>query len=192
MIFIGFFVWSGINPKDQFIWFLEASPAAIAAIILAFTYRSFRLTPLAYTLILIHCIILMIGGHFTYSEVPLFDYLKEPLGFSRNNYDKLGHFVQGFVPALVAREIILRKNLIRGRRWQAFFIISFCLAVSALYEIIEWLVVLGTEDNAGAFLGAQGYIWDAQSDMAWALLGAVTSLITLSRLHDRQLADLSK
>ncbi len=186
MIFIGFFVWSGINPKDQLVWFLEASPAAIAAIILAFTYKSFRLTPLAYTLILIHCIILMIGSHFTYSEVPLFDYLKEPLGFS------MGHFVQGFVPALVAREIILRKNLIRGRRWQAFFIISFCLAVSALYEIIEWLVALGTEDNASAFLGAQGYIWDTQSDMAWALLGAVTSLITLSRLHDGQLADLSK
>lgn len=191
-IFVGFFVWSGINPKDQFTWFLEVIPAVIGALILAFTYKSFRLTPLVYSLILIHCIILMIGGHFTYAEVPLFDYLKELFGFSRNNYDKVGHFAQGFVPALIAREIILRKNIITGSAWQAFFIVSFCLALSAFYELIEWWVALATGENSEAFLGTQGYVWDTQSDMAFALLGAVAGLIALRKLHDRQLADAGK
>ena len=137
-IYLVVLIWSGINPKDQLTWFLEVAPAIIGAIILIFTYQSFRLTPLVYSLILIHCIILMIGGHYTYAEVPFFDSLKDVFGFTRNNYDKVGHFVQGFVPALIAREIILRKNIIQGSVWQAFFIISFCLGLSAFYEIIEW------------------------------------------------------
>ena len=129
----------------------------------------------------------MIGGHYTYAEVPLFDSLKDVFGFSRNNYDKVGHFAQGFVPALIAREIILRKNIIQGTIWQSFFIICFCLAFSAFYELIEWWVALLSEEAADAFLGTQGYIWDTQSDMGWALLGAITSLLCLSKLHNQQL-----
>ncbi|MCF6175427.1 MAG: DUF2238 domain-containing protein [Victivallaceae bacterium] len=182
-----FLVWSGINPKDQFTWFLEVIPAVVGALVLAFTYKSFRLTPLVYILILIHCVILMIGGHYTYAEVPLFDYFKELFGFTRNNYDKVGHFAQGFVPALILREIILRKHLINSKGWQVFFIVSFCVAFSAFYEMIEWWVAVVTGDNAESFLGTQGYLWDTQSDMAFALIGALTALTALNKLHDRQL-----
>lgn len=181
-------VWSGINPKDQFTWFLEVSPAIIGAIVLFFTYKSFRLTNLVYFLILVHCIILMVGGHYTYAEVPLFDYLEEVMGSTRNNYDKVGHFAQGFIPAMVAREVILRKNIINGSAWQFFFIISFCLGFSAFYELIEWWVALASGEDAEAFLGTQGYVWDTQSDMALALLGAITALVTLRKLHDSQLS----
>ncbi len=185
------FIWSGINPKDQFTWLLEVVPAIIGAIIIIYTYKSFPLTPLVYVLILIHCIILMVGGHYTYAEVPLFDTLNEVMGSSRNNYDKVGHFAQGFIPALIAREIILRKNIINGVGWQVFFIVSFCLGFSAFYELIEWWVALATGEDAEAFLGTQGYIWDTQSDMGFALLGAIMSLFTLSKLHDKQLSYVS-
>lgn len=181
-------LWSGINPKDLLTWFLEVLPALIGAGVLAFTYKSFRLTPLVYGLILFHCIILMVGGHYTYAEVPLFDYLKEPLGFSRNNYDKVGHLAQGFVPALITREIVIRKNIIRGSFWQAFFIISFCLGFSAFYELIEWWVALMSDEAAEAFLGTQGYIWDTQSDMWFALIGAISGLFLLSKYHNKQLS----
>ena len=190
-IFTVVLVWSGINPKDELIWVLEVSPAVIGAVVLALTYQFFQLTPLVYTLILIHCIILMIGGHYTYAEVPFFDYLSELFGLSRNDYDKLGHFAQGFVPALIAREIILRKNIIQGKAWQIFFILCCCLALSAFYELIEWWVALISGQDAEAFLGTQGYIWDTQSDMAFALLGALTALLTLSKLHDQQLAKIT-
>ena len=160
----------------------------IGIVVLALTYHSFRLTPLLYALILVHCIILMIGGHYTYAEVPFFDYLKDVFGFTRNNYDKVGHFAQGFVPALIAREIIIRKAVINGARWQAFFIISFCLAFSAFYELLEWWVAVASETSADAFLATQGYAWDTQSDMWLALLGAIAALLMLSRLHDRQLS----
>ncbi len=180
-------IWSGINPKDQFTWFLEVLPAIIGLIVIIATYNSFRLTPLVYSLILIHSIILMVGGHYTYAEVPLFDTLQELMGSSRNNYDKVGHFAQGFVPALITREIILRKNVINGVKWQNFFIICFALAFSAFYELIEWWVALTSEEGAEAFLGTQGYVWDTQSDMGLALLGAIIALITLSRYHTRQL-----
>lgn len=172
---------------------MEVSPAVIGAIVLALTYKSFKLTTLVYILILIHCIILIIGGHYTYAEVPLFDYLSELYGGSRNDYDKLGHFAQGFVPAMIAREIILRKNIIQGRGgWQSFFIICFCLALSAVYELIEWWAALISGEAAEAFLGTQGYIWDTQSDMAFALLGAIIALLTLSKLHNQQLAKIRK
>lgn len=186
-IFAAVFIWSGINPKDQFTWFLEVLPALIGVVALTLTYTSFRLTNLVYSLILIHCVILMVGGHYTYADVPLFDYLKELMGSSRNNYDKLGHFAQGFVPALITREIILRKNIIKGRNWQNFFIICFCLGFSAFYELIEWWVALASGQGAVEFLGTQGYIWDTQSDMGLALLGAIIALISLSRYHDTQL-----
>jgi len=189
-VYVTVLIWSGTYPKDPFIWFLEVAPAIIGAIALLATYRSFRLTRLVYILILIHCIILMVGGHYTYAEVPLFDYLKDALGSNRNNYDKVGHFAQGFIPAMVAREIILRKKIIRGAAWQFFFIVTICLSASAFYELIEWGVALATGESAQAFLGTQGYVWDTQSDMALALLGAIAALVTLRRLHDRQLSEL--
>jgi len=182
-------IWSGINPKDQFTWLLEVLPAIIGASLLAFTYRSFRLTPILYFFILAHCIILMIGGHYTYAEVPFFDNL---LNFERNNYDKVGHFFQGFVPALLAREIFMRKNIVNGNTWLNVLIVSVCLAFSAFYELIEWWVALASGENAEAFLGTQGYIWDTQSDMGFALLGAVVSIITLANIHNRQLMSLYK
>ena len=180
-------VWSGVNPKDQLTWLLEVFPALIGGLLMAFTYRSFRLTPLLYGFILAHSIVLMIGGHYTYAEVPLFDHL---WGATRNNYDKVGHFFQGFVPALLAREILIRKRVVNGNGWRNLFVVSICLAVSAFYELIEWWVALAAGQGADAFLGTQGYIWDTQSDMAFALVGAVCSLLSLSRLHDRQLARL--
>lgn len=129
----------------------------------------------------------MVGGHYTYAEVPLFDYFKEWFGFTRNNYDKVGHFVQGFVPALIAREIIIRKNIIAKPFWQFFFIVCFCLAFSAFYELIEWWAAIAAGEDADAFLATQGYVWDTQSDMGLALLGAIVGLLTLSKLHDKQL-----
>ena len=180
-------MWSSIDPKDGLIWFLEVLPAILGAGVLAVTYRAFRLTPLVYGLILVHCIILMVGGHYTYAEVPLFDTLKEMVGGARNNYDKVGHFAQGFVPLMVAREVVIRLGVIRGERWRAFFLVCFCLALSAFYELIEWWVALASGEGAEAFLGTQGYVWDTQSDMGLALLGAIVALLTLGRLHDRQL-----
>ncbi|MEB4592551.1 DUF2238 domain-containing protein [Candidatus Thiothrix sp. Deng01] len=186
-LFFAVLIWSGINPKDYFTWILEVAPALIGLMVLAFTRRSFPLTPLVYGLILLHCIILMVGGHYTYAEVPLFDYFKGWFGFERNNYDKVGHFVQGFVPALIAREIAIRKQVFNGRGWMNFFIVCFCLALSAFYELIEWLVAELSGTSAEAFLGTQGYVWDTQSDMALALLGAIVALTLLAKLHDRQL-----
>lgn len=186
-IFFTVLVWSGINPKDQFTWFLEVLPAIIGFLVLAFTYNSFRLTPLVYALILIHCLILMVGGHYTYAEVPLFDTIKELLNQDRNNYDKVGHFAQGFIPAMVAREILIRKNIISYTKWRNFFIVCFCLGFSAFYELIEWWVALLSGEDAEAFLGTQGYIWDTQSDMGLALLGSIVALIILSKFHDKQL-----
>ena len=190
IVFTAVLVWSGIEPKDRLTWALEVAPAVIGVFILAYTYTSFKLTPILYTLILVHCIILMVGAHYTYAEVPLFEYLKEPLGFTRNNFDKLGHFAQGFIPAMVAREVLIRKSVIPNAGWRDFFILSFCLALSAFYELIEWWVALASGESAEAFLGTQGYIWDTQSDMWFALIGTVVALLALSRLHDRQLADI--
>lgn len=189
--FLVVFVWSAIAPKDTFTWFLEVVPAIIGIILMTLTFRSFHLTSLLYFLILIHCIILMVGGHYTYAEVPLFDWLSLEFEWSRNNYDKLGHFAQGFVPVLIAREILIRKQVINGIAWTNFFSISVALAFSAFYELIEWWVALGSDEAADAFLGTQGYIWDTQSDMGWALLGAILSIIFLSRWHNHQIKALT-
>ncbi len=177
-------IWSGINPKDLFTWILEVLPAVIALILLALTYNRFRFTPLVYLLILGHCIILMVGGHYTYAEVPFFDDL---LGMTRNNYDKLGHLAQGFVPAMIARELLIRLDVVNGSWWRVLFVLSFCLGFSAFYELIEWWVAELTGTGAEAFLGTQGYAWDTQSDMAFALIGASIALLTLSKLHNRQI-----
>jgi len=189
-IFVAVLIWSGISPKDYLTWALEVSPAIIGFGVLAATRRVFPLTPLLYFLILVHCIVLMVGGHYTYAEVPLFDSLKPLLGFERNNFDKLGHFLQGFVPALIAREILIRKSVIESAAWSNFFIVCFCLAFSALYELIEWAVALMSDTAAEAFLGTQGYVWDTQSDMAFALVGAITALLLLGRTQDRQIRNL--
>lgn len=181
-------IWSGISPKDQFTWFLEVLPALIGATLLTVTYNSFRLTSMLYFFILLHCVVLMIGGHYTYAEVPLFDGL---FGAERNNYDKVGHFFQGFVPALLAREILIRKNVVNGNVWRNVIIVSICLAFSAFYELIEWWVALMSGEDAEAFLGTQGYVWDTQSDMGLALLGAICSLLVLSKIHNRQLKKVS-
>lgn len=186
-IFFAVLIWSAIAPFDRMTWLLEVAPAVIGLVVLALTFKTFPLTPLVYLLILIHCIILMVGGHYTYAEVPLFDKLAEWMGSTRNNYDKLGHFVQGFVPALITREVVIRNNVIPHPAWRAFFVVCFCLAFSAFYELIEWWVALLSDEAAESFLGTQGYMWDTQSDMAWALLGAILALLTLSKLHDRQL-----
>jgi len=183
-------VWSAISPRDYPTWALEVAPAVIGLGILVATYNSFRLTPLLYGLILAHCLVLMVGGHYTYAEVPLFDYLKPVFGFERNNYDKLGHFMQGLVPAIIAREILIRKAVVASNAWRNLFIISVCLAFSALYELLEWLVAIIAGASSEAFLGTQGYAWDTQSDMAMAALGAISALLFLSRLHDRQLHSL--
>lgn len=191
-VFFAFFIWSFINPKDLFTWFLEVIPAIIGLMVLAFTYKRFKLTTVLYILILIHSIILMIGGHYTYAQVPFFDYIKEFFELERNNYDKVGHFAQGFIPAMIAREIIIRKNIIQINSWRNFFILCFALALSAIYELIEWWVALATNEASNDFLGTQGYIWDTQSDMAWALFGAIFALIFLSKYHDKQLKDIMK
>ena len=192
LVFVSVFAWSAIRPYDTFTWFLEVLPAIIGLVVLAVTRKSFPLTALAYRLVLVHCIILMVGGHYTYAQVPLFDWLAEVYGWQRNHYDKLGHFVQGFIPAVLAREILLRKAVVNGRGWLNFYVVCFCLAFSAFYELIEWLMALLTGTAADAFLGTQGYVWDTQSDMALALLGAVLSLLMLSRYHDGQLASLQQ
>ncbi len=189
-VFVAVLVWSAIAPKDYLTWILEVLPAFIGAGVLWVTRRSFPLTALVYQLILLHCIILMVGGHYTYAEVPLFDWLRDWSGGTRNNYDKVGHFAQGFVPAMIARELLVRKAVVSTAAWRNFFVVCFCLAFSAFYELIEWWVALYSGESAEAFLGTQGYIWDTQSDMFLALIGAIAALVLLSRWHDRQMARL--
>ena len=182
---------SGVAPKERFTWFLEIVPAVIALPILVATYRRFPLTDLLYVLIAIHVAILALGGHYTYAEVPLGFWVKDALHLARNHYDRVGHFAQGFVPALVAREIVTRKQVMKSSRWVAVFVLSFCLAVSALYELFEWWTAVFTSDGATAFLGTQGDPWDTQWDMFMCLVGASTALITLSGFHDRQMKKLA-
>lgn len=189
-IFFIVLIWSGINPKDYFTWLLEVLPALIALVLLLITNNKFKFTNLAYALILGHCIILMVGGHYTYAEVPLFNRLKEAFDLSRNNYDKLGHLAQGFIPAIVAREILIRNNVVNNKYWLMTFVITICLSISAIYELVEWGVAELSGESSEAFLGTQGYIWDTQSDMGFALLGSLLALILLSHYHDRQLENI--
>jgi len=179
--------WSAINPFEYFTWFLEVLPAIIGVLVLLFTYRNFQFTTLVYVLIFIHCVILIIGGHYTYAEVPLFDWIQETFHQSRNNYDKVGHFAQGFVPAMIARELLLCKNVINGKKWLNFIVVCIAMAISVTYEFIEWGVSLATGDGGDSFLGTQGYVWDTQSDMLYATFGAIIAMLTLRRIHDKQL-----
>jgi len=188
-IFSAVLVWSGIGPKDFVTWCLEVAPAVLGGLVLWVTRDRFPLTSLVYGLILFHCVVLMVGGHYTYAEVPLGEWVRELVDGSRNNYDKLGHFVQGFVPAMIARELMIRLRVFNSTAWRNFYIVCFCLGFSAFYELIEWWVALLSDEAAEAFLGTQGYVWDTQSDMGWALFGALAAFLLLSRLHDRQLRE---
>lgn len=181
-------IFSGIKPQaDRLTWLLETLPVMVGLTILATTWDRFPLTALAYRLLTLHALILILGGYYTYAEVPLFNYLRDSLELSRNHYDRVGHFAQGFVPAILAREILLRRSPLTGR-WLFFLTICFCLALSAFYELIEWWVALLNAQAAEAFLGTQGDQWDTQADMFLALIGATCALLLLSRAHDRQLA----
>jgi putative membrane protein len=193
LVFLGTFAWSAIGPKDYPTWALEVFPAVAAFVLIACTWRRFPLTPLLYWLILVHAVILMVGGHYTYADVPAGEWFRELTGGVRNNYDKLGHIVQGFVPAILAREILLRRGVLnKTKGWLGLFVVSICLAFSALYEMLEWWVAIAAGLAADAFLGTQGYAWDTQSDMFLAMVGAVAALVLLGRVHDRQIRRISQ
>ena len=185
-------VLSGINPKEYFTWFLEVSPAIIGLILLILTYKRFEFTNFTYFFILLHCYVLFLGGHYTYAEVPLFDWIKETFNHTRNNYDKLGHFAQGFVPAIITRELFIRKNVVANKKYFNFIIIAICLAISGAYEWIEWWVSIATGEGGDAFLGTQGYVWDTQSDMLLATIGASSMILLLSKKHDAAIHNLVK
>lgn len=180
-------VLSGIGPKDRFTWLLEVAPILVGLPVLVATARSFPLTPLLYRLLLLHAVILAVGGHWTYAEVPLGAWMKEAFGFARNHYDRIGHLAQGFVPAILAREVLLRKTSLRRGGWLFTLVTAVCLAVSALYELFEWGTAVATGAKSDAFLGTQGDPWDTQWDMFLCLVGALVSQLLLSRTHDRQL-----
>jgi putative membrane protein len=186
-IVVAVIIWSGWRPYDRFTWWLEASPAIAGLAILLATYRRFRLTTLCYVLIALHMCVLCIGGHYTYARVPAFDWLRQIFGWERNHYDRLGHLMQGFVPAIIAREVLIRLDVIKQTKWLPFLIVSICMAISAFYELLEWWAALVSGSAADDFLGGQGDVWDTQSDMCLALIGAVGALLLLSYFHDRAL-----
>ena len=184
-----FFVWSAIEPHDtRLTWVLETLPFMIALPVLLFTFRRFPLTNLTYTLIALHAMILMLGAHYSYAKVPLGFWMEDWFGWTRNNYDKIGHLMQGFGPAIYVREILARTSPLRSGKWLAFLSVAVPLAFSALYEIIEWLASLSNPTDTEAFLGTQGYIWDTQSDMFLCLVGSILALLLLTKLHGRTLA----
>ena len=187
LIVLSVLLWSGHEPKDRFTWFLEVLPVLLGLPLLLLTYRRFPFTRLAYGLMTLHAVILMIGGHYTYSEMPLFEWLQAEFGWARNHYDRLGHVAQGFVPAILAREILLRTSPLRPGKWLAFLVLCVALSISVFYEFLEWWVALASGDEAVAFLATQGDVWDTQWDMLLAWLGAMAALLLLSGVHDRQL-----
>ena len=184
----GILVLSGIGPRDRFTWFLEVGPVLVGVPLLVASYARFRLTPLVYRLLLLHALILVVGGHYTYAEVPIGFWMRDAFGFARNHYDRIGHFAQGFVPAMLVREILVRRSPLRPGTWLFTLTTAVALAISATYELVEWAAAVLTGEAASAFLGTQGDPWDTQWDMFLALVGAVTSQLLLARRHDRQLA----
>ena len=183
---------SRVGALEPGTWVLEIAPILLIAPILVVTAKRFPLTPLVYRLLFLHAIVLMVGGHYTYAKVPLGFWAQDALGLARNHYDRLGHFAQGFVPAMLAREVLLRRSPLHRGKWLTFLVVCVCLAVSATYELIEWLAAVLGGSAADAFLGTQGDVWDTQWDMFMALVGATTALLVLSRVHDRQLARLAR
>ncbi len=186
-VFLSVLIWSAVNPKDYITWSMEVFPGIIVFVILVLTWKRFPFTGLVYTLILIHCCILFVGGKYTYAHNPLFDWLKEILSLERNNYDKLGHLAQGFIPTMAAREILIRKSIVRGKGWLAFILICIASFITASYELIEWAAALLMGQGSDEFLGTQGYVWDTQSDMFFAMTGSVLAIILLSKIHDSYL-----
>lgn len=184
-------IWSVIEPKDLFIWFLEVLPVIIGVSVLICIYPKYRFSNFIYVLITIESIILIVGGHYTYAEMPIFNWIRDTFDLSRNYYDRLGHFMQGFIPAMIAREIIIRNKVINKKKYLSFIVICICLAISASYELIEFVVAKLTGNAADAFLGTQGDVWDTQWDMLMALIGSVTSLSLFSRYHDKKLTQLN-
>lgn len=186
LFFLGLIL-SAIQPHDYFTWFLEVIPGVLGGLILIFTFNRFPFSYFTYCMVLLHCYILFIGGHYTYAEVPLFDWIKEEFHQSRNNYDKVGHFAQGFVPAFIVRELFIRKEIVKPGPWLSVLTICTCATISVCYEFLEWFVALGTGDSAEAFLGTQGYEWDTQSDMLYACIGASCSILFFSGVHNKSI-----
>lgn len=189
-VLIGVTVWSWIEPFDRPTWWMESLPVFIGLMVLVPTHTRFPLTRLVYYLLFFHAVLLLVGGHYTYARVPFGFWIQDLLDFSRNPYDRLGHIVQGFVPALVAREVFLRKHVLQRGTWLFFLVVCFCLAFSAFYELLEWWTAVFAGDGSIDFLGVQGDIWDAQWDMMLALIGAIAAQVLLGKTHDRQLAKL--
>ena len=186
VIVLLFWLWSVINVQDTYLtWFLETVPVMIVLPILLLTYQRFPLTNLTYTIIAIHAMILMYGGHYSYAKAPLGFWMEQWFGWTRNNYDKIGHFTQGFIPAIWGREILIRLKVVKNSGWLNFLLVASILGFSAFYEFVEWWVSLLSGEAGDAFLGTQGYIWDTQSDMLYCFIGAILALLLLSKIHDR-------
>ena len=190
-LFLAVFVWSAVRPHDYFTWFMEVFPAIIGIGLIAATHRRFPLTPLLLALLTLHAVILMVGGHYTYAEVPLGFWMKRAFGLARNDYDRIGHFAQGFVPALAARELFIRRNVVRSRGWLYAIVVLICLGISAAYELVEWITAISAGSSADAFLGTQGDPWDTQEDMATALVAAMIAPLAMGRWQDRQIAQMT-
>lgn len=190
LLFLLGLVVSAIQPYDYFTFFLEVFPAILGCCILLITFKRFSFTYLTYCLILVHCYILFIGGHYTYAEVPLFNWIRDTYHQTRNNYDKVGHFTQGFVPAVIIREVFIRKQIVKRGAWLSALTVCTCATISVFYEFLEWLVAILTGDSSDAFLGTQGYVWDTQSDMLYACIGATCSILILSKMQDRAIEKL--
>jgi len=189
---IAIFIWSVIRPHDYFTWFLEVAPVIIGTVFLLATFRRFTFTQLLYVLLWLHAIVLIVGGHYTYALNPLFEWIKTAFDPTRNYYDRLGHFFQGFVPAILAREVLLRFSPLQKGKWLNFIVVCICLAVSAFYELIEWWVAAATGEAAESFLGTQGDVWDSQWDMFMCLVGALCAIVFLGKLHDLYLEKLER
>lgn len=185
ILFLFGLIISAIKPHDYFTWILEVFPSIIGFVVLYFTFKKFRFSYLTYVMILVHCYVLFIGGHYTYAEVPLFDSIREVFHQSRNNYDKVGHFTQGFVPAMITRELFIRKDVVKKKGWLSFLTVCVCLSISAFYEFLEWFVAIVSGQNSDSFLGTQGYVWDTQSDMLYAFMGALCVVLFLSKVQDK-------
>jgi putative membrane protein len=185
VLFFAGLIISGINPHDYFTWILEVFPAIIGFIVLAITYKRFKFSYLTYVMILVHCYILFIGGHYTYAEVPAFNWLRDAFHQTRNNYDKVGHFTQGFVPAMITRELFIRLQVIQKRTWMAFLTVCVCTSISVLYEFLEWFVSIASGQSGDSFLGTQGCVWDTQSDMLYPMIGAICMVVFIAKIQDK-------
>lgn len=188
ILFFAGLIISGINPHDYFTWMLEVFPAVIGFLVLVATYKRFPFTKLTYTLILVHCYILFLGGHYTYAEVPIFNWIKEAFHQTRNNYDKVGHFAQGFIPAMIVRELFVRLQVVKPGTWTGFLTVCVCATISVFYEFLEWFVSIASGASGDSFLGTQGYVWDTQSDMLYATIGATVMVFFFSGVQNWAIA----